>query len=69
MMDGAALTASCPDCGGITAIECEPQGDNEQVQRWIDRGDIIGAEVISVVRSEMSRCTCKRGKEGLLKIW
>lgn len=59
----AALVASCRDCGGVKAIECEPQGDNKQVQRWIDRGDIIGAEVISVVRSQLARCTC-RSEEG-----
>jgi hypothetical protein len=62
-MTGAALTASCPNCGGIKAIECEPQENNEQVQQWIDRGDIIGAEAISVVRGELWRCECGKGEK------
>jgi hypothetical protein len=54
----ACLTASCRDCGGIKATAAEPQGDNSLVQSWIARGDIVGAEAISCLRSENWRCIC-----------
>lgn len=54
----ACLTAYCRDCGGIKAIECEPQEDNKLVKSWIARGDIVGAETISWLRSEGRRCSC-----------
>jgi hypothetical protein len=57
-----ALIASCPDCGGLKAVECEAQDNNEQVQRWIDRGDIVGAERVDAARLELWRCECGKGK-------
>lgn len=72
-MTGAALVASCIDCGGIKAIETEPQDDNKLVQSWIDPGDIVGVEDLSVVerpewemrvREPMTACRVYWGTHG-----
>lgn len=54
----AVIVASCPNCGGVKGIECE-NGQNETVQRWIDRGDLIGAEILSVLQGDTDwKCRC-----------